>query len=210
MNLHKTTLGLLASAALLVCCVSGCSRGPKGPNKPKLDPGAAAAAAIAEYDTDHDGLLSQEELREKCPGLLDALKRAHPQGDGKLSAEDIAARIDGWFRGGIVLLPGLVQVTLDGRPLDGATVTLEPEKFLADALKSASGVTNAAGQAFLSGADEKFPGIYPGVYRVRISRIVGGKETVPKKYNTDSQLGTEMASDIREPGGLVEFQLKSR
>ena len=208
--MHKTTLVVIASAAILVCCASSCSRQPKGPDKPKVDASTAAAAAIAEYDADHDGLLSQEELREKCPGLLDALKRADTNGDGKLSAEEIAARIDRWFSAGTVLLPGLVQVTLDGKPLDGATVTLEPEKFLADALKTASGVTSAVGQTTLSGADEKFPGIYPGVYRVRISRIVDGKETVPKKFNTDSRLGKEMASDIREPGRLVEFQLKSR
>jgi hypothetical protein len=37
-----------------------------------------------------------------------------------------------------------------------------------------------------------------GLYNVRISKIVGGKETIPSKYNTETTLGQEVANDVPE------------
>ena len=51
--------------------------------------------------------------------------------------------------------------------------------------------------------------IRPGFYRVRISKVVDGKETVPAKYNTETILGHEEADDI--PGvRFIEFKLQSK
>jgi hypothetical protein len=42
------------------------------------------------------------------------------------------------------------------------------------------------------------PGIQVGLYRVKISKMVGGKETIPRKYNDQTTLGQEAALDVPE------------
>jgi hypothetical protein len=205
MTVVRVSAAVAGLAAVFLA--AGCSGTPSGPVKPKVDAAAAARAAIAKYDANGDGKLDANELK-KCPGLLDALQRADANGDNMLTEEEIAARIQKWFAGGTVLVVALTQVTLDGTPLEGATVTCEPEEFLGPDFKSASGTTVAHGQAVPTGADPKFPGLYPGVYRVKISKLVGGKEIVPKQYNTETELGKEIAADGRR--GTIEFHLKSR
>jgi hypothetical protein len=191
----------------LAIVTAGCSRTPSGPSRPKVDAAAAARAAIAKYDANGDGKLDAKELK-KCPGLLDALRRADANGDKTLGEEEIAARMQKWYAGKAAIVDALTQVTLDGKPLEEATVTYEPEEFLGADFKSASGKTDARGQVAPAGADPKFPGLYPGVYRVKISKEVGGKEIVPKQYNSETELGKEIAPD--GPRGTILFQLKSR
>ena len=41
--------------------------------------------------------------------------------------------------------------------------------------------------------DDSSPGVACGLYRVEISKLVGGKETIPAIYNTDTILGQEVA-----------------
>jgi len=44
--------------------------------------------------------------------------------------------------------------------------------------------------------DPKLPGgAQLGLYKVRISKIVNGKETIPPRYNTETILGQEVAYD---------------
>ncbi len=75
-------------------------------------------------------------------------------------------------------------------------------------MKGAEGALGRFSEALRRGADLKFPGLYPGVYRVKISKQLGGKEIVPKRYNGESELGKEIAPD--GPRGTIVFQLKSR
>ena len=37
--------------------------------------------------------------------------------------------------------------------------------------------------------------VAPGLYKVRISKIVDGKETIPDRYNKDTEFGLEVAQD---------------
>ena len=197
----------LAVGGLLVSYGSGCSRHPPAPEKPDLSPGEAGKAAIAQYDDNGDGRLDDEEL-EKCPALEEALERVDADNDGMLTAGEIAARVDGWLSSGSTVLSGTVLVKLDEKPLEGATVTFEPEEFLGSAFKPCSGVTSPLGEASLKGPLAAYPGIYVGFYRVKISKNVGGQETIPSRYNSETELGHEAADDI--PGvGLIEFHLKS-
>ena len=49
-----------------------------------------------------------------------------------------------------------------------------------------------------------------GLYKVRISKIVNGKETIPSRYNADTIFGQEVAFD--DPAMLhmnMHFALKS-
>jgi hypothetical protein len=196
----------------LAIAAGGCSGKPAGPARPKIDAAEAARAAIAKYDANGDGKLDATELKgQKCPGLLDAFSRTDTSGDKLLSEEEIAARIQKWLSGSAAIVIALTQVTLDGKPLEGATVTYEPEEFLGSALKTATATTDQHGQCSPGGVDEKFPvGLYPGAYRVKISKQVDGKEIVPKQYNAATELGKEIATDALRGGGTVEFHLKSR
>ena len=57
---------------------------------------------------------------------------------------------------------------------------------------------------------DDYPGIYVGLYRVRISKKVDGKETLPARYNTATELGREIAANIRDNRGNVIFHLTSK
>jgi len=81
-------------------------------------------------------------------------------------------------------------------------VVLEPESFLGDQLRPASGVTDKSGFAYLSMATEggsvpPFSGVQCGLYKVRITKLSGGKQILPSKYNSATQLGLEVAPDAQ-------------
>lgn len=193
---------------VLSALAAGCSGRPAPPPLPTYDAAAAGKAALAEFDADGNGKLDAKELA-RCPALAMALDRADRDGDKALTADEIAARIERWFASGTIMMDGTTLVTLDGKPLAGATVTFEPEKFLGGGFDTCRGVTNELGRASPTGSNAQFPGVYVGAYRVRISKQVGGKEILPARYNTESTLGYEVADDIPEVQSLIEFRLKS-
>ena len=90
------------------------------------------------------------------------------------------------------------SVSHNGQPLQGAEVKFVPEKFLGSEIKTASGVTDAGGVAMIS-APQSRPddpaGVPPGFYRVEITQ---SGLAIPAKYNTDTVLGAEIASDAQE------------
>ena len=61
------------------------------------------------------------------------------------------------------------QVHLDGKPLQGATVTYVPEKFLGSSIRQATGVSDERGSVALVTEGEKLSGVQPGLYRVQVS-----------------------------------------
>ncbi len=211
MNRRMAIVGLAFLAACLPC-IAGCRRGPARVLPPKISPSSAANAAMAKYDTNKDGYLDAKEL-EKAPALRSALKEIDANGDGKISADEIAARIAQWQATGVGLTTLTARVTLDGQPLEDATVTLVPEEFLGSEMQKAVGKTNKGGAAGMSIEHPPAPqyrGVQQGLYRVEISKIVNGKETIPSKYNAETTLGVEVARGA--PGmaqGSVPFELKS-
>ena len=196
------TLGFL----VLFTAVGCCSRVPEGPDRPALDPAASGQQAVASYDKDGDGKISGEELAA-CPALEMALSRIDTSGDSAISADEIAARIDYYQTAKTTIVSGSTEVTMKGSPVVGATVTFEPETFMGPAFKTCSGLTDERGVAFVSGQDAKFPGIYLGLYRVRISKKEGDTETIPAKYNTESVLGYEATDDIPDVNNVIQFKL---
>ncbi|MGA2257591.1 MAG: hypothetical protein ABSG53_23260, partial [Thermoguttaceae bacterium] len=138
------------------------------------------------------------------------LKARSPGHPDSLTAADIAGRLEEWVKAPATLFPGTVTVYLDGKTLEGATVTYEPEPFLGASYHAHQGQTNVAGAAQLDPELKDYPGIYVGLYRVRISKKVDGKETLPPRYNTDTELGREIAANIRDNRGNIMFQLKSK
>ena len=203
-------LGAVPPAVLLplaLLLVAGCREG-RVP-VPRVSPEEASRQALAEYDRNGDGLLDAAEL-ERCPALNSCLKALDKNGDGRLSAEEIADRLLVYQKSQVGLQAFACQVTLDGRPLAGATITFLPEPFLGRALKPARGVSDSRGMARLQELGADPPGVPCGLFRVEVSKKdAGGREVVPARYNTQSVLGQEVAPDTEGRRGVVQFRLSS-
>jgi hypothetical protein len=181
---------------MVLAAVAGCSSGPPRVAQAKIDPAAAAKAALEMYDTDKDGSLSAQELA-KCPALAKSMARFDTNKDGRLTADEIAARIRTWQEQRVGLMRFSCRVLRNRAPLAGAVVRFVPEPFLGTELKPASGTTDATGMAFLSVDAKSLPddmkgltGIQPGLYKVEITHP---KITLPAKFNTETTLGQEVS-----------------
>jgi hypothetical protein len=212
----KTEIAAGILMAAIALAAGGCSRGPAAMRQPAIDAAAAGRDALDRYDTDGNGVIAGTEL-DAAPSLKAALARLDIDKDGGVSAAEVAERVRAWK----AMLTGLASVrchvTLDGKPLAGARVVLEPEPFLGTHVKAASGDTNPFGDVSPSVAPEDLPdpslpgGVHFGLYRVRISKEANGRETIPARYNAETVLGQEIAYD--DPGMVandIRFRLESR
>ncbi|MEM7313824.1 MAG: hypothetical protein AAF497_11800 [Planctomycetota bacterium] len=194
--------GLLSTTG----CIGG---GPAAIQAPKFDPEAIGKAAIAQYDSNGDGAISDDEL-EKAQSIKSALKGVDGNQDKRVTAEEITQFVSGWQDGGVSLINLTCQVSMSGKPLEGATVTYEPEEFMGGAVTPATGVTDIDGLAGLKceyAAQNGFPnGLSLGFYKVCVSKQDGGKESVPSKYNTATTLGRVVTANDRINN--LEFKLK--
>jgi len=204
---RRTWSARLASGTLALAVIAtgtpGCRRGPATVRQPAIDAAGAGREALVLYDTDNNGMISGKEL-DASPPLKAALSRLDTNGDGGVSAAEVTERVKAWKAMRTGLASWRARVTLDGQPLTGAHVVLEPESFLGTSIKPASGDTNPFGDVSPSVAREELPdpslpgGVHFGLYRVRITKAAGGKESLPSRFNAESTLGCEVAYD--EPG----------
>lgn len=213
--MRSTWKEVLAVAALTIAS-SGCSTGPAAVAPPSFDADGAAAKALELYDNDHDGSLAGAEL-DAAPGLKATLSQIDANGDGKIEESEIADRIRAWLAMNVGIMAFETTVTLDGAPLTEATVTYEPEEFLADVIQSAVGTTSPLGIAICRIPKDKRPspdtppGMQAGIYRVRISKSVNGQEKIPAKYNAETILGQQVSRDDKViVSNRVIFKLKSK
>ena len=199
-------------AAMIV--FGGCRYQLPALKPPKFDPESAAQAALSAYDANVDGKIDKSEL-ESAPSIRFSLDRIDADGDDAVTAEELSAMIqEKWIdAGGGIMRVGVI-VTLNRKPVGGATVTFEPEGFLGDVVHAATGETDADGYAPMSMAQEDMPhenvrsGVAPGLYLVRISKEVNGKELIPAKYNTETTLGIEVATRASYMPGPAQFDLR--
>jgi hypothetical protein len=204
----------------LACCLAftalvGCGSNTIRVGQPTINASRAGSQAIEMYDKNGDGLVSGDEL-EKAPALKAALANLDTNGDKAVSADEVTARVNAWKAMKTGMTGVRCHVTLDNEPLGGATVTFEPEAFLGDEIKPAVGLTNPYGDAAPSIPPKDRPapnvpgGAHFGLYKVRISKIENGKETIPARYNTDTILGQEVSYDDPAMRKMnVTFALKS-
>lgn len=197
-SLDARTMAWVAIACLAL--LSGCSDVPPDVDLPPIDADRASHIAIDHYDTDHNGVLSRQELNA-APGILAGFSRFDADGDGEICQEEIAGRIRAWQATGQSLITYTSFVEWNRRPLHAAQVKFIPEAFLADYVAPASGTTNESGMVMLDLIDKSplredqqdLTGVQPGVYRVEIT---SDRFTLPAKYNSNTTLGIELSPDV--------------
>lgn len=214
---HNWSVVLPADRLLHLSCLAGsviclcCSRGPRAIQPPDIDAATAAATAMADFDADLDGSLDAEELNA-VPGLLAGLAMFDTNSDKRIQRTEIEARVNAWQAAGLMTIR--CDVSWRGKPLEGATVTYVPEAFLGEDIQTAVGNTNQFGTAYMSIPKENRPtvdapgGVQLGVYRVRISKLADGVETIPARYNGETILGQEISYDDPGVQSGIRYELK--
>lgn len=201
-------LGRVTSATIVIVCFAflaliGCS-GKPGRLLPPDIPAEAGQEAVTKYDGNGNGAIDGDELA-KVPALKAALSRVDKNGDGQVSADEINERIEAWRASRTALMRYVVTVQRDKRPLDGATVTLVPEGFLGSAVKTAKGTTRGSGSASIeisNNPDES--GVQLGYYRIEVTKPdASGKEQLPARFNTETELGVEVSRDDPNADHLI-------
>jgi len=196
---------LFAATALGQIAAQPPARRPSRVEPPFIDAKQAAAAAMKLYDKNKDGLLRDAEL-DAAPELKAALKTLDRDGDGAISAGEIVGRIEAWKASRVGLMVIVCEVRHRGRPLDGAKVVWEPAAWLGKAMKRGEGTTDAKGHATVAIPKNEFPGMPPGLYRVRITHP---KVKLAEQYNTKSVLAVEVAVDSKAlETGVALFELE--
>jgi hypothetical protein len=203
-------LALTAAASLILN--GGCSSKPARIMPPTIDAVAAGKAAITEYDANGNGQIDGSEL-DKAASIKATLSKVDKNSDKGVSAEEITDRINAWKESKVGIMGCNVRVNLDGKPLENATITLLPEKFLGPAVKPATGKTGPQGSAMLTVDDpdlkaKRISGVQCGLYRVEIT--ADGGKPIPAKYNTETTLGEEVAQDAHWVQTGLVFDLKSK
>ena len=195
--------------AVLLVSLAGCDPSGGRVHPPAVKPQAMAQAAIAQYDSNSDQALSGDELT-RCPGLKSSLLLGDANKDGKLAADEIAARLQTFLDARIGLVGLSARFTLDGQPLEGARVVLTPEKFLSAVVKPAESLTTSEGVGFFQ-VSQDLPGVQPGIYRLEVYRSgADGKNTIPAKYNSETTLGVDAGVDGPDVNNRVHFALTSK
>jgi len=200
-----------AASTLIVASIllAGCSSRPERVYPPAIDPGEAGAGAMEKYDTDGDGRVAGEEL-QNAPTLRIAMERLDQNNDNAVTADEVADRVRAWQESRVGRMSGQCLVTYRGEPLSGAKVVFDPEEFLGDEIKPATGTTDEYGMAMISIETDPddpndVPGIAPGLYLVRIT---SDQIDLPPRYNTETVLACEMAQDNMAMQSGIEFNLQ--
>ena len=199
------TIGRIAALTAALGLTFGCNSGTPARLSRQTRP-ACRRAAIELYDANKDGFLDANEL-DKVPGLKAALRQVDTNKDGKISAGEISARIEAWAASKIARMALTCTIMHNKKPLSGAKVTFVPEKFLGGEIKTFEGTTDEHGGAPMFVAGTSVRGITPGFYRVEITKT---GEPIPAKYNTETQLGQEVAKDASGivSGAMLKIDLK--
>ena len=207
---------LCAVAGLLVnlAALAGCSQRASRISPVDIDASSASSEAMELYDKNADGALAGDELNA-VPGIKKYLDKYDRDSDQRVTRDEIATRLGDWGSQKLALMGRSYVVMLDGRALEGATVTLVPEAYLGDSIKPATGVTAVNGLVRMSHAEEdlpksangrSIPGVKGGTFKIQITHA---SRKIPEKYNTATELGDEIAYDINVQDAPVTLALTS-
>ena len=200
---------LTSLCSVLMIVALGCGEGPATRvEAPPLDVKAIVVKAMAQYDKDGDGLIAGEELTA-ASALAASMVSLDEDGDGKLADVELRTFVDLIVESKVGIIGVSCEVSTNGKPLANAHVRLIPEAFFGDTIKPAEGTSDREGFVILQAADTDRAGVYPGIYRVEVSvKDEAGKELLPAKYNTESELGQAIALGIQGFRGQMLIDLK--
>jgi hypothetical protein len=188
-----------------VALLAGCGKSNSPELSAKLDASAVAAAALQDWDKNKNGQLEGAEL-DACPALKSALAIIDKNKDKSLSAAEIRERVEQYAEQRTV--PVTCVILLDGQPLEGATVTFEPEPCMGPALKPATAMTDSGGSTGPFQVENgSYTSLPPGLYRIKVTKA-GAK--LPTRYNTQTTLGREVTADPRTGEAIIELALVGR
>jgi EF hand len=197
---------LLSGTVFAPMLLTGCNESmPARVRPPVVDSVAASRRAMDEYDKDHNGQLSEAELKA-CPAIHDRRDRYDTNGDGEVSAAELSAYIEKMYARGAGLVEVNCVVLRNGKPLSEAEVEFVPEDFLNGAIQPATATTDARGAAKPAIAVDQLPPnlrnlrmMQIGMYRVQI--------THPKlPPHSVGPLGFEVNSSVAD-GASAKFNL---
>jgi hypothetical protein len=177
----------------IVLPLVGCNSAPVGIAPPNFDPAANTRRALSDYDSNGDQKISPAELKD-CAGLLSSIDKFDRDGDGLISSDELEAKLQEFEKQDAALVAVSCVVKRNNQPLEGALVKFEPESFLGETIKPATGTTASDGETSLSVADEELPeeyrghvrGVHCGIYRVVVTHP---SISIPAKYNTRTEIG---------------------
>jgi hypothetical protein len=157
---------------------------------------ASGEAALEAYDSNKNGAIAEDEFL-KVPCLKASIRQVDKDGNGRVTAAEINARVQTWIESKIGEMPVSCRVLLDDKPLANADVVFEPEPFLGSNVPTGTGKTSPQGTTGISMppdrlADPRYAGMACGWYKIRITCA---DRAIPARYNTDTTLGTEIAMD---------------
>ncbi len=210
-NSRPSALLFRVTAIVGLLQLFGCSAQPSRIEGVKIDVQRAAERIIAEFDKDHNGSLSQEELAA-VPAINVNRKWYDADKDGQISQEELQKGLRDIFNPKDGLLSVACEVTRNGEPLPGANVKFVPLPELEGAIPPASGVTDNHGSVFLNVADadrpantpSRIPVVRPGLYLVEVTH---DQLKIPDEYNSKTRIGKEV-SGYTTAGGPLKIQLK--
>jgi hypothetical protein len=100
-------------------------------------------------------------------------------------------------------VPVTGTVTLDGKPVEGATISFVPD---GDSSLSASGLTDASGNFRLTSVSPG-DGAVPGKYKVTVSKLTADSQAAPQA--TSQEEAMKQLQDKMKAGGSNAFYTKA-
>jgi hypothetical protein len=193
-------------ACIALCAftlLAGCNAEPPAVKPPDWDPAAQAAQAMTLYDKNTDGKIDSSEM---SPGLKAGLSSIDTDSDKAISESEIAAKLQKFIDSKLGLIGVQGTISYSGRKIPGATVTFEPEPFLADVISPAKGTVTEDGFYMMQTEGQDSDAVQPGIYTVRISLTdSAGNEQISSRFNRESELGVVVEQENAQTRGAGQY-----
>lgn len=196
---------VVAAWPALIVAAGGCSGRPARLTPPSISPAGIAASLIKPADADGDGVLAGDELSQ-APILASLLPQFDADGDGRLARTELESWLQAVRDSRVAVTSFTAIVRHRGRPVTGATLTIDPLPPFTEAIQAAEGQTDDRGRASPAIPGAAYPGVNCGIYAVRIEGAGSDGEPLPAKYNAETTLGLAVGAGL-PPDGAAVFDL---